>query len=428
MGKLDIRKDLENRKYRPTKRIFYWFYRFVMDIKAKKYNAEFEIIDDINKEKGSCFVIFNHLSRIDHYYVTKICYPKKLNMLAGYCEFYRSHLHFAFKHNNVIPKKNYDNTDKLWLKAMFQVIKKGGSITFAPEGLATNDGMNKPIVPKTGGLLKKLKIPVYFVKLEGEYLQNTKHNLELRSGRTKATLMKLFSVEDLETLSVDEIDDKINLAFKHDEYAWQKEHRVKWTGMERSCERLEEILYKCPKCGAEFKSEGSGNQFVCKNCGNHLILDEYYDLHKVTDDSKMLDTVSEWCLWQRKCIIDEIRKDENYEFKERVKIGRLPNDHYLKDLKTSEIVGEGELTINHDGFHYVDDKKIELNFSLTWKELYTFITEVDSSYMNIFVRGQYTDIFPTRKSAIKIGTLIEEMHRLHVNYYKNFPWFDYLYK
>lgn len=240
--------------------------------------------------------------------------------------------------------------------------------------------------------------------------------------------MKLFSPEDLEALSVDEIDDKINLAFKHDEYAWQKEKHIKWMGMERSCDRLEEILYKCPKCGEEFVNEGTGNQFVCKNCGNHLTLDEYYDLHKVTDDSKTFDTISEWCLWQRKCIIDEIRKDENYEFKERVKIGRLPNDHYLKDLKTSEIVGEGELSVNHDGFHYVDDKNPDLNFSLNWKELYTFITEVDSSYFNIYIHGQYTDIFPERKSTMKIGMLIEEMHRLHVNYYKNFSWFDYMYE
>ena len=42
--------------------------------------------------------------------------------------------------------------------------------------------------------------------------------------------------------------------------------------------------------------------------------------------------------------------------------------------------------------------------------------------------GEYTDIFPERPAAIKMSMLIEEMHRLHVNFYKNFKWNDYMYK
>ena len=44
----------------------------------------------------------------------------------------------------VIPKKNYC-PDRLTIAATSQVIKKGGCVTFAPEGLASNDGSNKHV-------------------------------------------------------------------------------------------------------------------------------------------------------------------------------------------------------------------------------------------------------------------------------------------
>ena len=421
--KKDIRKELQTRKYKLTWRPFYWFYHLVMKIMDKKHNSEYVIIDDINKEKGPCFVIFNHLSRLDHMYVLNITYPKRVNMVAGYAEFFRSHLHWAFKKNNVLPKKNYA-ADVAGIKAIMSIIKKGGSVTFAPEGLATNDGTNKPIVPQTGGMLKKFGIPVYFVKLEGQYLQNTKTCLDERIGKTKATLSLLLSPRDLQEKSVQEIDDIINEAFCHDEYQWQKEHHIKWTTNDRMCHHLGELFFECPKCHHLFTMEGSGNTIKCRDCGNEASLDEYYEFHP-TPGSIILDS-SAWRDSQRQHIIDEIRANPNFRFVENVKIGRLPNDHYLKDYKTSEIVDEGQLIVDHSGVRFIGKQK-EYDFNLTYNEVYTLITEVDSSYCNLFVKGEYTDIYPERQCSIYLTYLIEEMHRLHVNYYKCLPRDLYMY-
>ena len=426
--KTDIRGDLQKRKYKVTNKLFYWVYKTLMSFPAYEYHAKFVREDDVSKCKGPCFVIFNHLSRIDHYYVMRACYPKRLNMLAGYSEFFRSHLHFLFKLNNVLPKKNYSR-DVLGTKAMLSIIKQGGSVTFAPEGLASNDGMNKPIVPGTGGLLKKIGVPVYFCQLRGQYLQNTKVCLDVRSGKTFATTKLLFSAEDLKNMSVEEIDLKINTAFRHDEYAWQKEQHIKWRTKGQSCKNLEGLLYRCPKCGKYFTMVGEGDIIRCKNCGNGATVDEYYDFHPFSEDCVLFETQSEWARWQRMQIIKEIRRDPDYSYAERVKIGRLPNDRYMKDLKTSEVVGEGILSVDHSGMHYVDDNNENLNFSLDYTQLYTLITEVDSSFFNLYVEGEYTDVFPQENhSALMITVLVEEMHRLHVNYYKNFPWNDYMYE
>ena len=71
--KLTIAKKLSKRNYRPAPRIIAWIYHFLMvKIIGRKYKPNFHIIDDVNDCDGPCFVIFNHLSRIDHMYVVRL--------------------------------------------------------------------------------------------------------------------------------------------------------------------------------------------------------------------------------------------------------------------------------------------------------------------------------------------------------------------
>ena len=131
--KLTIAKKLSKRKYRPAPRIIAAIYKLIMvDIIGRKYKPKFHIIDDVNDCDGPCFVIFNHLSRIDHLYVCGATYPRITNMMAGCSEFYRKKFSFIFGLNKVIPKKNY-TADKLSIRAVSDVIKKGGCVTFALE-------------------------------------------------------------------------------------------------------------------------------------------------------------------------------------------------------------------------------------------------------------------------------------------------------
>ena len=427
MSKLDIRKDLSERTYRTPNPFLYWIYRTVMKIVGRKYHPHFEIVDPITACDGPCFVIFNHLSRIDHMYVMEACYPRRVNILAGYSEFFRSHLHFAFRLNRVLPKKQY--TEEIAsTKAILSIIRRGGCVAFAPEGLASNDGTPKPIVPHTGYLFKKLKVPVYFVELRGQYLQNTKVCLDERYGETFAKLSLLFSKEDLERLSGDEIDARINEAFRHDEYAWQKEKKIRWDMRGRPCYRLNDLLYRCPKCGGEFTMKATDTEIRCTVCGNGATMDDFYALHPLGEDAVIPETPTEWVSQERVALIRAIRSDPDYRFTEHVKIGKLPNDHYLKNKKTSEIVGKGMLTVDHSGMHYRGDAGNEHDFDLDYSKLFTLVTELDSSYFNLYVNGEYHDVFPERPCAIMLTMLVEEMHRLHVNFYKNFPWNEYMYR
>ena len=121
-------------------------------------------------------------------------------------------------------------------------------MAFAPEGTSSIFGHNQPIVPGTGRFLKYYHVPVYFMKLEGAYLTSHKVCIDDRIGKVNATLSLLFSPEDLLKMTPQEIDDKINEAFHHDDYKWNKTARIKYKSKGRILTNMNDMLYKCPKC------------------------------------------------------------------------------------------------------------------------------------------------------------------------------------
>ncbi len=425
--KLTIAQKLRKRKYRPTSKFIAWIYKTIMlDIVGRKYKPNFNIIDDVNDCDGPCFVVFNHLSRIDHMYVMGACYPRVTNMMAGCSEFYRKKFSFIFGLNKVIPKKNY-SPDNLAIRGVSEVIKKGGCVTFSPEGLASDYGGNKPVVPGTSKMFKHFKVPVYFCHLEGQYLQNTKVCLDERFGKTYATMSLLFSKEDVEKLSVEEMDDIMNEKFRRNEYAWNKEKKIKWETKGRICHRLEDFCYKCPKCGEEFTMKGEGDKITCSNCGNGATMDDYYQFHPY-EDAVIPESPFDWVEQERRDIIKEIRENPDYYFEDECQIGNLDEYKLVGNNKTSFIVGEGKIRVDHSGMHYKGTRNGEpYEFSVDYKNLYTLITEVDSSFFNFYLKGEYFDVFPKHQTVGKFCLLVEEMHRYHVNFYKNFKWNEHYY-
>jgi 1-acyl-sn-glycerol-3-phosphate acyltransferase len=428
MAKMTIAKKLSKRKYRPPCKIIAGIYKLIMvDIIGRKYKPKFHIIDSVNDCDGPCFVIFNHLSRIDHLYVMGACYPRVTNMMAAANEFYRKKFSFVFGLNKVIPKKNY-SPDKLSIRAVSDVIKKGGCVTFAPEGLASDYGGNKPIVPGTSKMFKHFKVPVYLCYLEGQYLQNTKVCLDERYGETHATMSLLFSKEDVERLSVEEMDDIINEKFRRNEYAWNAEKKIKWKTHGRICHRLEDFCYKCPKCGKEFTMKGEGDKITCSNCGNGATMDDYYQFHPF-EDAVIPASPFDWAEQERRDIIKEIRENPDYSFEDDCELGNLDEYKLVGNNKTSFIVGEGKIRIDHQGVHYTGTRNGEpYQFTANYKNLYSIFTPTDVGYFCFYLNGEYVEINPKHRIAGKVTLLIEEMHRYHINFYKNFKWNDYMYE
>ena len=411
-----IKNEIAHRSYNVPKDFMVGLNYLLTSILGGKYKCQYNVIDDINKEEGPAFVIFNHLTRFDHIFINQIMHPKHYNMIAAHNEFFRGGQHFLFKIGNVIPKTNF-TTDKTTMKAIKKIIGQGGTICFAPEGMTPMDGQNHPVVPGTGHMFKHYKVPVYQIELRGQFMIASKVCLDERiGGECFATIRKLYSPEDLERMSGEEIDEDLNRRFDHDEYAWQKEHHYKYNMKGHSCKNLEDLCFMCPACGKYFSMKSEGNRIWCTDCGNGTEMDEYYDF-KPFEGSVIPETPARWCDAQREDIRKKISEDENYSFSIKVKLGKLPEHIPTLPSKTSVPCGEGIVTIDHSGLFFKGTKDGQpFEFTRTYDTLTTILSALDFKYFDLYSGNDYYDFFPWEGEEGRVGyiqLLVEEMHKLH---------------
>ena len=240
----------------------------------------------------------------------------------------------------------------------------------------------------------------------------------------------LFSPEDLKKMSDRDVEEALNSTFRHDDYAWGVQNRIAWTKMENSCERLSDICFRCPGCGSEFTMKASGDTIRCENCGCGARLNRYYEFEKLDGSDALPVSPSQWVRDERRVIIRQIREDENYSFSARVGIGCQPEYRYVKDkTKTTVPCGEGTVTLDHSGIHFMGKKHgRDFSFDLSYEYVYSLVIERATDVFGLYVDGNWYEFYPEQPVTGKLLLVTEEMHRLHYNLWKNFPWEQDLYE
>jgi len=387
----------------------------------KKYNVHYTYKINPKEMKGPYIVISNHASRVDYLYTGVAFLPHRLSYVAGYNEFFRSHLATVFRLLRVIPKKNFI-PEITAIQNIARIIRSGGKVILFPEGMSSISGSNQPSAIGTGKLLKHLKVPVLMSRIEGGYLTNTKYCLDDRPGRVDVTISKLFDPDDLKAMTETEVQLAVDSAIHHNDYLWNKTARVAYDGHGELAKNMHNLLYRCPRCGGEFQMIGEGNHIHCKACGNGATLNEYYDL--IPDDVNCVipNTPVDWFDNERKIAYQEIARNPDFVLEEKVKIGVLPEYEYLKDLKTSLIVGEGKLKISRAGLEFNGTKNdMPFSFQIPTDQIPTYGMCTDVSFFTTYLNGNYIEFYPARKSTGKWLHVTEELHRINGGKWKNFP-------
>lgn len=419
MKKPTVAQKLHSRKITPPGFMYHllgWVWKTFI---AKKYNVHINDKIGMSKVDGSYIFISNHASRLDYIFTGIPAYPKCMNYVAGYNEFHRAHLSLVFKLLHVIPKKNFI-PDIYSIKEIFRVLKAGGRICIFPEGMSSISGANQPIAIGTGKLLKKASVPVYYSIIRGGYLTSPKYNLRDRLGKVEVEIDQLFTAEDLERLSAEEIEDIINKAIYHDDYEWNKKAQNHYDIGDNGAEDLETLLFWCPKCGKQHVMKTEGNKIFCEVCGNGATLTDTYELVPFDDSCVIPETQTKWFDMQRDVIKEEVSK-EDYVLTETVELGMLPDYKYLFGDATSEIVGKGQLTLDHSGLTYDGTKNGQpWNFHIAIKNLPTYGMCTDVSRFYTFVDGEFVEFYPEHNVVEKFFIATEEIHRLMGGKWKEF--------
>lgn len=410
--KLTIDQKLHKRKIKKPNFI-YNLLGFIWRITvAKKYNIHYKFKTDFRKEKGPYILISNHASRLDYMFTGIPLLPKRFNFVAGYNEFFRSHLQGVFRLLKVIPKKNF-TADIYTIKEIKRVIKAGGCVMLFPEGMSSISGANQPIALGTGKLFKHLGVPVYYSVIKGGYLTSPKYCVEDRCGYVEVEFDKLFDPSDLDKLSASEIEAKVDTVIYHDDYLWNLTEKHIYKHNNSIANNLHDLLYWCPRCKKEFTMVGEKNKIYCTSCGNGATLLDTYEMVPFNEECVIPKTQTEWFNLERANIEQEVL-NPNFKLTEEVELGVLPDFKYLTDQKTSNIVGRGIIVLDQTGLTYAGTKNSEeYTFHINTNELPTYGMCTDLSRFYTFVDGVFVEFYPKNRTVEKWFMATEALHRLN---------------
>ena len=311
----------------------------IFELRPVKFTFKEQGMEKISK-KEPCLILMNHSSFIDMKIASRIFFPRRYGIVCTSDGFVGGFMSLLMRLLGCIPTQKFVSDVGLIKDMEYLLKKKKCSVLMYPEASYSFDGTATTLPRKMGVLMKKLGVPVVTVITQGAFSREPLYNcLQKRTVPVRADVCCLATAEEIKNLSVAELDARLDAAFTFDNFKWQQENHIKIDEPFRG-EGLNRILYKCPHCGAEGKTEGKGITLTCHNCGKVYTLDEYGYLQA---EDAAFTHIPDWYAWQRQ----EVRKElENgtYKLDVAVKIGMMV------DYSAIYMVGDGRLTHSEEGF------------------------------------------------------------------------------
>ena len=311
----------------------------ILDLVPTRFKFRKQGMDKIGK-KEPCLILMNHSSFIDLKIASRIFFPKRYGIVCTTDGFVGKN--WLMRLLGCIPTQKFVSDVSLIRDMEYMLKTKKTSVLMFPEASYSFDGTATPLPRKMGVLLKKLGVPVVTVTTHGAFARQPLYNcLKTRKVQVSADVKCLATAEELKTLTVAQLDKMLDEAFGFDNFAWQQENQVKIKEPFRA-DGLNRILYRCPHCNTEGKTEGKGIHLTCHNCGKVYELTEVGKL-RALDGQEAFDHIPSWYAWER----DQVRRElgeGTYNLDVKVKIAMMV------DFKAIYMVGEGRLTHSAEGF------------------------------------------------------------------------------
>ena len=317
--------------------------------------------------KPPFLVLGTHQSFTDFYISPLALFPYRANYISE-LEGFENYGEWLYRQIGCLGTRKFVD-DLALIKNIKRVMQRKGILVYYPEARYANVGTSSKLPIAVAKLIKMLKVPVVTLNMKGNYLQSPIWNLTKRKEvRLHTDVTYALTKEEVEQLSVEEIYEKISELLSYDEYAWQREQKMKIT-YEKRAEGLHLPLYQCRQCKAEFRMQTKGTRLFCEACGAAYEMDEYGTLQGQQEKCYIPD----WYEWEREQVKAELDAHA-YRLDCKVRVEALPNAKNFIDC------GEGRLIHDEHGFHlHFQDYMTEKCNLLEWtpSQCYSVHTEYD---------------------------------------------------
>ncbi|MBQ2976959.1 MAG: 1-acyl-sn-glycerol-3-phosphate acyltransferase [Clostridia bacterium] len=152
------------------------------------------------------------------------------------------------------------------VREVLQRLRDGANICIFAEGARTWDGVTAPFLPSTGKLIKAAGCGLVTYKITGGYFVSPNWSEKsLRRGPISGAPVRVYSPEEIEKMTVDEINRAIAADLHEDAYARQMANPQPYKG-KKLAHRMENLLFICPQCGEMDTIRSTGNHMECMKC------------------------------------------------------------------------------------------------------------------------------------------------------------------
>ena len=368
-------------------------------------------VEKINMEglKPPYMILSNHMSFVDFELTALGTTPHRVNNVVNIDGYYMRP--WLMELIGAICTRKF-TMDLHLIKSIKKVLSRGDVLCMYPEARYAPCGVESYIPDSVGMLVKRNKVPVVAVVHRGNYLHapfwNFRHK---RKVPLHTTMTKILTPEEIEKMSVEEINAAIRKALSYNDYKYQKENGIKITESFRA-EGMHKILYQCPHCGTEHKMASSGTEIFCTACGKRWFLREDGEL-EARDGETEFSHVPDWFAWEREQVRAQIERGE-YSFCDEVDVYSMPRCWKFEPL--------GKARLTHDlenGFvlagHYLGEDYLIHRAPLQTNSLhveYDFPHIKPFDCVDISTENDSFYCFPTKENVItKLGFATEIIYQ-----------------
>lgn len=374
-----------------------------------KYTTErMELVKD-----KPCLILMNHSSFTDMKLAYGIFYPKRLGIVTS-VDAMSGILGKLMRFLGCTPTHKYITDISLLKDIEYMLRVNKTSVLMYPEAGYSFDGRATALPKKMGVLMKRLGVPVVTVITKGAFARDPLYNmLQIRNVDVSAHVKCIATEDEIKEKSVAELDALLEKEFSFDNFAWQRDNKIKINEPFRA-DGLHRILYKCPNCSMENHMEGKGTELECKSCKKKWHMDEYGCLNAI-DGKTEFSHIPDWYDWQRESVKNEIESGE-YKLDTEVDIAVQVN------LDGICRIGSGKLTHDINGFYLVsEDQKLEYSQPATasytiysdyyWYEIGDVIGIGNTEFSYFCFPKENVSVTKTRLAAEEIYKIARESKR-----------------
>jgi len=363
-----------------------WLIRLLSKIAliGKDYKVEKIGMDDL---KPPYMLLSNHMHFIDFELAAQGTWPHSVSNVVsidGYVVKF-----FLLEWIGAIATRKF-TADMGLVKSIRKVLKRGDVLAMYPEARYSPCGTLAFLPDSLGKLIRMNKVPVVAVVHRGNHLYAPFWNFRQKRKVPFHTTMKLIlTPEEIEKMTVAEINAKLREELKYDEYRYQKVNGIRITEPYRA-EGLHKVLYKCPHCKAE-RMDSKGAEIFCTECGKRWEWQEDGYLRAIEGETEF-DHIPDWFEWERLEIRAEIKRGE-YSFTDEVEVWSLPRVYRYIPLGKARVTHDAENGFVLEGSyrgetyhiqrlpHETNSLHVEYDFGPLYKKDFLDIsTENDSFY------------------------------------------------